>query len=137
VDVVNSRGLVCLKIVKTSIPVVPTLKNKVSVNFNPSRGGNAPDHLRDALIDAVEASFVHWNRFPWWEIVSGGEVRAQWLLGQFWNCRDIVPGTLCDSLDLPIGRTFAQLVRRLKSRHQRITHSKMEPLPKSSVGGSD
>jgi len=86
-----------------------------SQRYEASRCRHAPGHLRDALIDALDASFTPWNRFPWWQFVTGGRVKARWLLGQLWNCRDVVPSEICDALDRPSGRTFAQIVRQLKS----------------------
>jgi len=40
------------------------------------------------------------------------EDRARWLLGQLWNCTDICPRDVADSLHIPSG-TFATVVRRL------------------------
>jgi hypothetical protein len=40
------------------------------------------------------------------------EDRARWLLGQLWNCTDVCPRNVADSLDIPNG-TFASVVRRL------------------------
>ena len=40
------------------------------------------------------------------------EDRARWLLGQLWNCTDICPREVANSLDIP-GGTYASVVRRL------------------------
>ena len=40
------------------------------------------------------------------------EDRARWLIGQLWNCTDVCPHKVADSLDIP-GGTFASIVRRL------------------------
>jgi len=40
------------------------------------------------------------------------EDRARWLIGQLWNCTDVCPHEVADSLDIP-GGTFASIVRRL------------------------
>jgi hypothetical protein len=88
--------------------------NDLSARYNPSRSGHAPGHIRNALIDALDASLVSWTSSPWWKFLRGGKVEARRLIGILWNCRDIVPATLCNSLDLPVGRTFAQLVRILR-----------------------
>jgi hypothetical protein len=44
-----------------------------------------------------------------------GEDRSlEWLLGQLWNCTDVLPVGYCDQLDIPKGSTYAQAVRRMK-----------------------
>ena len=86
-----------------------------SPRHNTSRCGHAPGHIRDALIDALELSFAPWNRSPWWKFLPGGKAQKRWLMHRLGNCRDVVPGFICDALDLPIGRTFRQLVRHLKA----------------------
>jgi hypothetical protein len=35
----------------------------------------------------------------------------RWLLGQLWNCTDILPDDACDDLLLPSGSSYAQAVR--------------------------
>ncbi len=42
------------------------------------------------------------------------ENRFQWLTGQLWHCTSILPGSVCDSLDLRRGATYAQGARRLR-----------------------
>lgn len=40
----------------------------------------------------------------------------RWVLGRLWHCTDIMPGDLCDDLDLPRGSSYAcgaQLVAKL------------------------
>lgn len=39
----------------------------------------------------------------------------RWLIGQLWNCRDMLQGAACDDLDLPRGTTYAQAVRKMAS----------------------
>ncbi|MEU6388793.1 hypothetical protein [Streptomyces sp. NPDC046939] len=62
--------------------------------------GHAPGHIRNAFLEAVELA------------ESGQPLRRKdW--GRLWNCTDILPGCICDSLDLPRGSTYAQAVRSL------------------------
>jgi len=89
--------------------------------YNPARGGHAPGHLRNAFCD-------------WWEYPCGLDDRRQcpcdldelvsigdygdrrpvrWLVGRLWNCTDIMPGDICNDLDLAPGSTYAQGVRRI------------------------
>jgi len=88
--------------------------------YNASRGGHAPGHLRDALIECID----NLNPGPWylalamqkrWTAMSL-EDRGRWLTGQLWNCRDILPGSVCADLELPIGRnrTYAVAARKLR-----------------------
>lgn len=46
--------------------------------------------------------------------VEAGTIDAV-LIGQLWNCTDIMPASLCAELDMPAGATYAQGARRLKS----------------------
>jgi hypothetical protein len=96
--------------------------------FSANRGGHAPGHLRDALLEALEETWRESR--PWWEALaieffdSSKQIwwdqttaceRGAWLLGQLWNCTDIVSGHFWVPVDLPRGRTFARLVRALKA----------------------
>jgi hypothetical protein len=40
------------------------------------------------------------------------EDRARWLIGHLWNCTDVCPRGVANSLDIPSG-TYASVVRRL------------------------
>jgi len=42
------------------------------------------------------------------------KVTPRWLIGQLWNCTDIMPHYLYDKLDLPSGSTYASGSRALK-----------------------
>jgi hypothetical protein len=105
----------------------------MNYKFQPNRGGHAPGHLRDAFVYAVESigwgslgdwythldedSIVLYNpeKQTWWESLSPRE-RGFWLLGQLWNCTDIMPSVLCDTLDIRSGDgTYAQGARKLKT----------------------
>jgi hypothetical protein len=98
--------------------------------YNASRGGHAPGHLRDALLAALSG---HWDDLEegiWWRYLdikffSLGQQnqwdswtpteRAIWLTGQLWNCRDVLPGSVCALARLAQGSTYAQLVRHLQN----------------------
>ena len=99
-----------------------------------SRGGHATGHLRDALHDCL--LLLDTDDSPWyepleqeetllfrdrrqqlrWEKMSG-EQRGRWLIGQLWNCRDILPWLDCSALDLPHGSTYAQAARKLHAEY--------------------
>jgi hypothetical protein len=94
--------------------------------YNAARGGHAPGHLRDALVEALE---ITWEDRPWWELLeicffdpakqswwdaATAVQRATWLLGQLWNCTDIAPHDICTDAYLQ-RRTYAALARKLKS----------------------
>ena len=99
--------------------------------FNPSRGGHAPGHLRDLFILATDMDplepFGSWIEFldddsdpfynpekqAWWKNLSKRQ-RGLWVIGQLWNCTDIMPSILCDSLEFPQGSSYAQGVRRIR-----------------------
>jgi hypothetical protein len=98
-----------------------TGEKKRTSSWRADRGGHAPGYLRDAFLE-------------WLELYLGGENPAtvqvgddetdrpvSWLLGQLWNCADIMPGTvwseLADHLELEApygGATYARAVRLLK-----------------------
>jgi hypothetical protein len=99
--------------------------------YNPSKGGHAPGHLRDALLAALSRHWDDLEEGPWFrhldmKFFSIGEQtrwdswtpteRAIWLTGQLWNCHDILPGSVCALASLSQGSTYAQLVRQLRSQ---------------------
>jgi len=91
--------------------------------FKANRGGHAPGHLREAFWLYVE------------DLESGKEIDDKeflskdiqeifwdekkrtvgWLLGQLWNCTDIMPSEGCLELELPQGSTYARAARLIKS----------------------
>jgi hypothetical protein len=97
--------------------------------YNAARGGHAPEHLRSALIDALESAVCDggtcWDALQiefydpanqlWWDGATPRK-RAAWLIGQLWNSTDIVSGVgvVCSYLDLPGRRTIGRMVRLLK-----------------------
>ena len=44
----------------------------------------------------------------------GGKARARFVIGQFWNCKDIMPWGTCSDLDLPQGSNYAVGARKLR-----------------------
>src|SRR5439155_11375450 len=36
------------------------------------------------------------------------------IAGRLWNCTDILPGGDCETLDMPMGSTYAQAARQVK-----------------------
>jgi hypothetical protein len=100
--------------------------------YQPNRGGHAPGHLREAFERAADLNiweqpqnwinnlddeailFFDPNKQAWWESLTPLN-RGLWLIGQLWNCTDIMPSTLCNVLDLPQGSSYAMGVRKFKS----------------------
>jgi hypothetical protein len=74
---------------------------------------HASSHLRDELIEALEAPLG--DTCPWWSRFAAGKQHAYWIIGQLWNCTDTVPGSICHECDIPVGSTYASLVRKLRS----------------------
>lgn len=74
--------------------------------YNPARGGHAPGFLRDPFCEWIGDGAKETT-------VEVDEERRplRWLVGQLWNCTDILPGTECEDLDIPRGSTYAQAVR--------------------------
>jgi hypothetical protein len=95
------------------------------MSYNPSRGGHAPGHLREALLECLDNPMPG----PWFSALADREVlsfndtamqsrwdrmsikdRARWLTGKLWNCSDILPGGYDEDLDA----TYATAVRELR-----------------------
>lgn len=70
-----------------------------------------PGFLREAFTDYIE--FTEWDQ-KFIEI-DGEEKPLKWLIGQLWNCTDVMPGSACDAIDLSRGSTYARAVRKLLS----------------------
>ena len=99
--------------------------------YNAARGGHAPGHLRDAFIECIESpdpglwysaladtgvlSFYSPEMQKKWTAMTV-EQRGRWLVGQLWNCSDVMPGSLCDDLDLDRGSTYAVAARNLRRK---------------------
>jgi hypothetical protein len=83
---------------------------EVIMRYSPSRGGHAPGHLREAFVEWVEG-----GADPTGVSVEVGYVEqvrpVRWIVGQLWNCTDVLPWYACDGLDIPRGSSYAQAVR--------------------------
>src|SRR5690242_7284535 len=98
--------------------------------YGAARGGHAPGHLRDAFIQCIEDPSAE----PWYSALKSeddvlnfrnaamnvrwngmtAEERGRWLTGQLWNCTDVMPGSMCDDLNLLRGSTYAVAARKLR-----------------------
>jgi hypothetical protein len=68
---------------------------------------HAPGHIRDA--------FTEWIEDGTGPEIDGVPVSRRLVIGQLWNCTDIMPSSICDDLDMPLGSNYAQAVRRLEA----------------------
>jgi hypothetical protein len=104
--------------------------------FTASRGGHAPGHLREALAEYITMGLEghvktsHTSReckrlgcTTLSALVEVGDEKKpiEWLLGQLWNCRDILPGQVCSELMGLLNTdsepaTYAQAVRLIASQ---------------------
>jgi hypothetical protein len=91
--------------------------------YNPGRGGHAPSHLRDALLEVIED-------LPQWqpgmlEPIAAVQERAMplsVLCGLLWNCPDILPGFEACELERVTGKrisTYASAARAIKAMLRR------------------
>ena len=73
--------------------------------YHASRGGHAPGHPPQAFVDWSDSQpgFVPVERWVGSPCIDEMPVDLNWLIGQLWNCTDIMPGGLCDDLELPRG----------------------------------
>lgn len=89
--------------------------------YNAGRGGHAPGHLRDAFLEYIEEAGGDPRKED--TVRVGYEEREKpisWLLGQLWNCVDILPSqarsTVKDNLYLERELwTYAQAARAVAS----------------------
>ena len=100
--------------------------------FKANQGGHAPGHLREALIDALDAGGKAWWKKIELELYDdagqkkwdrlGKVEQARWLLGQLWNCTDILGGNGHDIVEEYDSRndakvtTYGRLARFLKPK---------------------
>ena len=109
------------------------------MKYNPSRGGHAPGHLGDALIEALESA--RGDARPWWELLdvlffdparqvwwddSTAVERANWLIGQLWDCTDTVPGYIRETLGISYASSYATMVRGLKKELIKLGNNSSE-----------
>jgi hypothetical protein len=58
--------------------------------YNPSRGGHAPEHLRDAFLDWLDVWSSCNSPVAHLEI-DERSLPPEWLFGRLWNCTDRLP----------------------------------------------
>ncbi len=83
------------------------------MRYQASRGGHAPEHLRDALHHFVNHYWLSSNPLPDMIYVYGERQSLTWLLGQLWNCTDVLPDRYAQALDLERGTSYARAVRKI------------------------
>lgn len=88
------------------------------MKYIPRTGGHAPGHLRDAFEDWFESDEADTVYLSGDHTDPDSARHLNWLIGQLWNCTDIMPDNLCSYLDLTRGSTYAQGVRRVKDMHR-------------------
>ena len=75
------------------------------------RRGSWPDCLDDAFGENNISSIELAAR---WKAMTTRE-RGLWMIGKLWNNTSILSSSNCGVLDVPLGSTYAQAVRKLKS----------------------
>ncbi|WP_336487586.1 hypothetical protein [Methylobacterium nigriterrae] len=95
----------------------------IPCRYNPGRGGHAPCHLREALLEVIE------HMGPWrpgmLEPIAEVNERAvplSALCGLLWNCRDLVPGLEACEMERITGRritSYASAARAFKAMLRR------------------
>jgi hypothetical protein len=83
--------------------------------YNAKRGGHAPGHLRDAFWEWIQAGMPDVLADP----ITDQSRSRRWLLGQLWNCTDIIGASgMQDLADVGVElrrRTYAAAVRLLSA----------------------
>lgn len=78
--------------------------------YKANRGGHAPEHLREALLHYLDEDSDS-------DMVTVGydecAMPLRWVIGQLWNCTDVLPNDYCEIVDLAPGSTYAQAVRQM------------------------
>lgn len=83
------------------------------MKYQANRGGHAPHDLREALHEFINHYWLSGNPLPPIVYVSGVPKSLTWLLGQLWNCTDLLPGRYAEALQLGAGVTYACAVRKI------------------------
>jgi len=96
--------------------------------FDASRGGHAPGHIREMFEQMFDG--YDWEKDEGEIFYHDGKmVSPQWVIGQLWNCTDIMPSSLCAATrdfcddydkDLMQGSTYAQGARFLKDNIEKL-----------------
>ena len=86
--------------------------------YKANRGGKAPIHLRDAFCRYLDVPIYYPINLKLDTVKVGKERKVypmKWLVGQLWNCTQILPPKYCNILHLGLGTTYAKAVRRLSA----------------------
>lgn len=87
--------------------------------YNPSRGGHAPGHIRDAFLDYINNQVnEEGDKLDEKAYIDDSPVSIHWLIGQLWNCTDIIPNMErfnLEVLGIENATTYAQAVRALSA----------------------
>ena len=91
------------------------------MKYAANRGGHAGGHLRDAFLEYLDGSRTRNPKSGDMVQIDDEPHPLRWLVGQLWNCTDVMPGLDCDTLDLPAGSTYAQGAREISRRLKRLS----------------
>jgi hypothetical protein len=98
------------------------------VKFKSSIESQAPEHLKDALGQALDSSCL--DDYPWWQVLymtfldpsaqqdwddADERARAGWLLGELSACSDIAAEDVCEMAGVPRGSSYAVLAQTLRA----------------------
>jgi hypothetical protein len=102
--------------VRTDLGALCVLRGKrttgEAMKFDARVGGHAPCHLREAFQSWIDGGMGSENV----TVGDSEEIRSiEWLLGQLWNCTDVLPIEYCSSLELLQGCTYAAAARSIKA----------------------
>jgi excisionase family DNA binding protein len=89
-------------------------RGRPRTRFDASKGGHAPGPLRDAFTEWVEL-YEQADEIPLTVQYEDDEKPLKWLLGQLWNCTDVLPGVCCDILEMPHA-SYATAVRKVMEK---------------------
>jgi hypothetical protein len=83
------------------------------MDYSPNRGGHAPVGLRSAFHEHLDlgcdVKLYRPVKVGYW----GQPECLRWLIGQLWNCTDILPDKYCTQVGVRAGSTYAVAVRKL------------------------
>jgi len=83
-------------------------------------GFPAPTPASDAIL---------WAATHRWAAMTARQ-RAEWLVGQLWNCSDVAPRDVCETVGLPRKSTYGQAARELR---RALNEKKGQPLRAAPV----
>lgn len=83
------------------------------MKYQPNRGGHAPGHLREAFLEYLDDTDEPWGRTVF---LNDEEKPIDWLIGQLWNCTDILPSMYYDALELTGQHTYSAAARLVSAK---------------------